>query len=144
MNKYESIISIIACIWLSLCSWQDIKKKRINIILIGSGFLILLIGTMLQGELSIMNRFAGLSLGIILLVLNPITRGQIGVGDGLIVSTTGFCLGFSKNAVLLVYALFGSAVISMVLLVIYRVNRKKSIPFVPFLLIGYLGVLLIG
>lgn len=131
------------CTWLLLCSWQDIRRKRINILLIGAGLLVLLNSIIFYGDLTIWNRFAGLSLGIILLSLNPITKGQIGVGDGLIVSITGLCLGFSKNAVLLIYGLFGSAIFSIILLVLCRVSRKKSIPFVPFLLIAYLGVLFI-
>lgn len=95
------------------------------------------------GNLTIWNRLAGLSLGIILLSLNPITKGQIGIGDGIIVCITGLCLGFAQNAVALAYGLFGSAMFSIVLIAISRVNRKKTIPFVPFLLIGYLGVLML-
>jgi len=129
--------------WLLLCSWQDIKNKKINVILIGMGFLVLLISTLILGNLTIWNRLAGLTLGIILLSLNPITKGQIGIGDGIIVCITGLCLGFPQNAILLAYALFGSAMFSIVLLVIRRVNRKRTIPFVPFLLIGYLGVLML-
>ena len=143
MISLESTTSFLICIWLLLCSWQDIRKKRINIILIGMGFLVLLISTTMGGNLTIWNRLAGLSLGIILLSLNPITKGQVGIGDGIIVCITGLCLGFPLNAVLLAYGLFASAMFSIVLIVIRRVNRKKTIPFVPFLLIGYLGVLLL-
>ena len=142
MERIENINSFLVCMWLLMCSWQDIRKKRINIVLIGMGFLVLLISTTILGNLTIWNRLAGLSLGIILLSLNPITKGQIGIGDGIIVCITGLCLGFPQNAVLLAYGLFGSAMFSIVLLIMRRVNRKKTIPFVPFLLIGYLGVLM--
>jgi len=143
MIRIENINSFLVCMWLLLCSWQDIKNKKINVILIGMGFLVLLISTLILGNLTIWNRLAGLTLGIILLSLNPITKGQIGIGDGIIVCITGLCLGFPQNAILLAYALFGSAMFSIVLLVIRRVNRKRTIPFVPFLLIGYLGVLML-
>ena len=142
MIRLENITSYVVFMWLLLCSWQDIRKKRINVLLIGVGFLVLLISSILQGNLTVWNRLAGLSLGILLLSLNLITKGQIGIGDGIIVSITGLCLGFASNAVLLAYGLFCSAMFSLVLLAHYKVNRKKTIPFVPFLLIGYLGVLL--
>lgn len=143
MIKIENVITIILCAWLLLCSWQDLRRKRINLILIGIGILTLFICTVIQNELTIWNRLTGLSLGILLLGLNPITKGQIGIGDGLIVSTTGLCLGFSKNAVMLAYGLFTSAIFSIILILFCHVNKKKTIPFIPFLFIGYLGVLLL-
>lgn len=142
MIQPESIISLILSLWLILCSLQDISKKKISTVLIGVGFIILLICTSVLGNLTVMDRFAGLSLGIILLALCPITRGQIGLGDGIIVCITGLSIGFIRNTMLLMYALVGSAVFSAVLIIFWRVNRHKTIPFIPFVFIGYLGVLL--
>lgn len=144
MNQLQIIISIILFLWLLLCSIQDIKKKEINIYLILAGFLVLLIGTIRNGEFNFLYRLGGMSLGIILLCISFITKGQIGVGDGLIVCITGLCLGFSKNAMLLVISLFGSAIFSIVLLAFKLAGRKKTIPFVPFILFGYMGVLIFG
>lgn len=143
MESLRMIIPILLISWLFICSWQDIKRKQISIILIVAGFAVIFISSLICGNLSVWNRLAGLSLGILLLGMNPITRGQIGMGDGLIVCATGLCLGFSKNSMLLIYALFASAIISIILLVLFKANRKMMIPFVPFLLIGYLGVLVI-
>jgi leader peptidase (prepilin peptidase)/N-methyltransferase len=143
MIHFNIIISILAIVWLLLCSLQDIRNKKINIILIISGFLVLSISSVICGEVSLLSRLAGLSLGLLLLGLHPITRGQIGIGDGLIVCTTGLCFGFSQNAILLVYALFAAAIVSMILILFFRANRKNTIPFIPFLLLGYVGVLFI-
>ncbi len=143
MIQLDYIITIIVCIWLIMCSWQDIRRKKIHVILIGIGFLAILACSMISGEITLWNRLAGLSLGIILIILNQLTRGQIGMGDGLIVSILGLCLGFTANAFILVYGLFGSAVFSVFIIILHRPNRKTTIPFIPFLLIGYLGVLFI-
>ncbi len=138
------IIYIILFLWLLLCSIQDIKKKTINIYLILTGFVMLLIGMLWSGEYSFLYYFGGISLGLILLCISFITKDQVGTGDGLIVCITGLCLGFSRNAMLLVISLLGSAIFSIVLLTFKLAGRKKTIPFVPFLLFGYLGVLLFG
>jgi leader peptidase (prepilin peptidase)/N-methyltransferase len=138
------IIYIILFLWLLLCSIQDIKKKTINIYLILTGFVMLLIGMLWSGEYSFLYYFGGISLGLILLCISFITKDQVGTGDGLIVCITGLCLGFSRNAMLLVISLLGSAIFSIVLLTFKLAGRKKTIPFVPFLLLGYMGVLLFG
>ncbi|MGB8452707.1 MAG: prepilin peptidase [Anaerocolumna sp.] len=143
MLQWKSFITISICIWLILCCLQDIKKKKINVLLIAIGLLFILTFSFLAGEVSIWSRLAGLSLGILLLSLNPITRGQIGLGDGLIVSIMGIGLGFNAVAFILAYGLFGSAVFSIGLILFRKVNRKATIPFAPFILLGYLGVLFI-
>jgi len=108
------------------------------------GFLVLLLCTIWNQEVHLFYSLGGISIGLILLGISFITRGQIGMGDGLIVCITGMSLGFTKNAMLLGFGLFGSAIFSMILLSFKLANRKKTIPFVPFLLCGYVGVLLFG
>ena len=139
----DYLIIIFASIWLMICSWQDIKKKRVHVFLIGVGFFILCACSFLIGEITIWSRIAGLGLGLLLLLLTLITRGQIGIGDGLIVSIIGVSLGFPIAAFTLTYGLFASAVFSIGLILIKKVNKKATIPFIPFIFIGYLGVLLI-
>lgn len=141
MIQQENIIATIITIWLLLCSIQDIKKKKINIGLIAVGALLLIMVSSVLGCITMLNRFAGLSLGVVLLGLCYVTRGKIGIGDGLILCVTGINLGFLKNSLLLLYALFGAAVFSAILIFFWHVNRHKTIPFAPFLLLGYLGVL---
>lgn len=143
MIQQGNIISTIITIWLLLCSIQDIKKKKINTGLIIVGVLLLTIVTSLSGSITILNRLAGLSLGVILLGLCFVTRGQIGIGDGIILCITGLNLGFIKNSLLLLYALLGAAVFSAILIFFWHVSRHKTIPFVPFLFLGYLGVLIL-
>jgi Flp pilus assembly protein protease CpaA len=139
----NGITTYLVIVWLIFCSWQDIKSKKINIILIVVGFLIIFLSSIITNNISIENRAAGLSLGMCLLILNRITRNQIGVGDGLIISILGLSLGFKINAFILVYSLIFSTIFSIILLVLRKVNGKTSFPFIPFILASYLGVLLI-
>ncbi|MDF2586333.1 MAG: peptidase prepilin type [Anaerocolumna sp.] len=143
MNHYKIVLDIFMILWLFLCSLQDIKKKQISLKLILVGFVTLIIGSSFIYDISIWNRIAGLSLGFILIILNPITKGQIGIGDGLIVCCIGLCVGFLGNAMILITSLFISAAVSLYLLVVKRVKRNYTIPFIPFILIGYLGVIFI-
>ncbi len=139
----DYLITLLVCIWLMICSWQDIKKKRVHVVLIGIGCLIICICSFITGEITIWSRIAGLGLGLLLFLLTLVTKGQIGIGDGLIVSIIGVGLGFPVTAFTLTYGLFVSAIFSIGLILIKKVNKKATIPFIPFIFIGYLGVILI-
>lgn len=140
MFKMEVISSVLLVLWLGICSLQDIKKKSISIYSIIGGFILLFIISIYLNQVSIISRVAGGGIGLLLLALNPLTKGQIGIGDGIIIGVIGICFGFTSNVSILLVALFFSALLSIVLLVLKRVDRKKTIPFIPFVLLGYLGV----
>ena len=59
------------------------------------------------------------------------------MGDGMLLCITGLGLGFWSNLELFAIALILAAIVSIFLLMLRLADRKKSIPFIPFLLIGY-------
>ena len=72
---------------------------------------------------------------IILLILNVYKKDSIGYGDIEFISAMGIFLGYKK----LVYAFF----ISVIFLFIYsRIVKKERYPFIPFLSIGFVIVLI--
>ncbi len=142
MEDISLLLKIITIVWLFICSVQDIKEQQINLVLIGVGFISLFTLSLIENQLLIWERLGGVGLGIFLILLSKITRGQIGIGDGLILSVTGISLGFYLNSILLIYSLFISAVFSIGIMIIKKANRKSTIPFTPFVFIVSLGVVL--
>ena len=55
---------------------------------------------------------------------------------------TGLFLGLWDNIRLLMGALWSVAVIAIILLIIRKADRKKELPFVPFLLLSYVGMMI--
>jgi leader peptidase (prepilin peptidase)/N-methyltransferase len=92
----------------------------------------------------VVERLGGLALGLGVILLSKATGGKIGLGDGILLCVTGLGLGFWTNAELFGIALSLAASVSVVLLIMRRADRKKSIPFVPFLLTGYVILLVIS
>ncbi|MFV0342077.1 MAG: prepilin peptidase [Anaerocolumna sp.] len=128
--------------WLLLCSIQDLKRKEIHIVLILAGVVIGIILSLFYVDITIQGRVLGFLLGVLLLGLFLLTKGQIGIADGIIMGIIGTTLGFYNGSSILLTALFVSAVLSLILIVFRKVKRKTTIPFIPFLFIGYVGVLL--
>lgn len=82
--------------------------------------------------------------GMYLLFLAFLTREQIGYGDGLILLAVGGCLGWESAVAVLFVALTLSFVVGLAGLVLKRAKGKSRIPFVPFLALGSLAVMLGG
>lgn len=69
--------------------------------------------------------------------------GEIGMGDGVLLAALGTVLDVEEFLTMLLLGLLGSSIWALVLLAVFRKGRKTEIPFVPFLLLGYLGGILL-
>ena len=77
----------------------------------------------------------------ILLVASLISKQAIGFGDVKLFGVLGLITGFQCTFFTLFIALVISAIVGIVLLIRKKINRKESMPFAPFVLIGFLVVL---
>lgn len=132
------VIYIVLFMLLLYCSIEDIRTKKIDIRKLIVVFIILLPSMFLRSDIHILECLSGIVLGVIFIAISKITRGQIGMGDGYIICVTGLGFGIWRSLEMLCYALFFAAIYSMFLLVRHYANRKKLIPFVPFLFLGFI------
>ena len=124
----EMVQEIGLCLFLSYFAYEDIKTRRLS----GKGiFLFAIVGVMI----SVL--FPVYTIGQILLV-RILSQGGIGAGDGIVVLISGIYLGFQGNCLFLLLALLVSSFYSGVLWIGKKVDRKWRIPFVPFLVVGYI------
>lgn len=126
---------------LTLCSAEDIKRKqiRLNPVLF-FGILGIFLHMLFRMQ-SIENILLGMSVGVVLLFLSVLTGGRIGMGDAVLLIVTGIYLGLEKNLELFFCGLLLCSMWALGLMVLRKKNRKDSIPFVPFLLAAYMGML---
>lgn len=117
----------------------DIKRREIS----GKALLIFGILGILCAVFGIKNTFwdtfFGVSTGILLVVISLLTKGELGMGDALLICVTGVYLGFVKNVQLLAIAMIMSGVFAIGMLI--RCGKNKNIklefPFVPFITAAY-------
>jgi leader peptidase (prepilin peptidase)/N-methyltransferase len=87
--------------------------------------------------------FIPLCVGVLFLCISVMTRGELGMGDGILLLALGTMLSLDELLVLLILAMAGCGVYSGFLLLVRKKNRHTRIPFLPFLLAGYAGGLLL-
>ena len=136
----ETIIKGILGVILLLCSIQDTFQKKVYSWLIVIGAVLICICIPFSNSTSLMDRFGGVMVGASVIIISKATGGKIGMGDGFLLCVTGMVLGLWGNLELFAYALFAAAIVSIILLSFKLVNQKKSIPFIPFILLSYLFI----
>lgn len=134
------LVTVIETLYLGALSVWDIKEKKVPVspLLAGGGVLLCAaIYTCLKGELVLGTLIGGLLPGAFLLLLAGIT-GRIGMADGVVIMALGAQCGLRDCLLLLFYSLFSLSVFSVLLLILRRADGNTRIPFLPFLLLGYL------
>lgn len=138
IGMLEIIKIVVLGVFLLIEGIRDLQKHKVSMITVmiaGILGVIFQFGIIQENGLKIIG---GILIGIVLLSLAKITREKIGYGDGWIFVVTGIYMGFRNNMYLLLLSLFLASLVSICLLVFKKVNKKTELPFVSFILPGYL------
>lgn len=136
----QAVITVIISIFLGRCTWTDIKRKEISIVYLLVFGLAGMVCVLFRSQMHILEAFAGMGLGLVLMGISKITKGGIGLGDGGVLCVTGLYLGFGENLEIFFMGLLFAALASTYLIVVKKIGRKTQIPFIPFLTAGFLCV----
>lgn len=129
---------------LVYAAWKDKQCKSIPYYLPAIGIAIALLCRLLEGlplteTLPIVCQ--ALLPGCFLLLTAFFTGQKVGYGDGLMVLVVGVFTNVTYCILSLMFGLCVSCLFAMFYLVLKKVKMKDQIPFLPFLLIGYIFTL---
>lgn len=131
---------ILFVIWFN--AWQDVKKREISFWLIALAAVIG-VGHLILGDGNIREQIVPLALAGMFAGLSVLSGGGFGMGDALLLIVLGLHLPMEEYLLMLCLALVFAAVWSLLLVAVKKKGRKTEIPFVPFLLFGYVGGLVL-
>lgn len=132
--------------FLAVAAGQDLRKKQVDLWiygLFGCFAFLLAIGRQLRGAAGFQwqEYIGGISIGLMLLGIGIISRGSIGMGDGLFFLVSGMILKLPENMLLLSYGILLCGLYSLGYLVWIHFRaegikhmRAQMIPFLPFLI----------
>jgi len=80
--------------------------------------------------------FGLLSGGGLFLLVYVISRKGLGGGDVKFMAAAGLFLGFSETVPAILYGTVLAAITGLVLILLKKINRKDTMPLVPFLFVG--------
>ena len=133
---------IIAIAGMAVLAIIDIREKKVPIL-----FLILfavpaLLCRMAEGGEWTDILYSSIA-GVFLLMVSFCTKESIGYGDGWTVLILGLLVGTEGCLVTVCIGLLLSACVSLILLMLHKVNGKSRLPFLPFLTIGLGGWMIV-
>lgn len=129
---------------LGFCSIEDVRSKRINIIV---ALLFGILGVYFHlhlNRLSVFEMIGGVLVGVGLYMISVLSGESIGKGDAVLMVVVGIYMGFWYSLVLLWAASMMVGVAGIFAATIMGKGRKFEIPFTPFLLIVYIIFLVIN
>ena len=123
-------------------AWLDIKKREISLSVTGISAVIGILLAVREGSLD-WRYLAVAGIGLLFLGISGLTGGKLGMGDGFMILAMGTLLSMEQLLTVLMLGMLSCACYAGLLLLVFRKNRNTRIPFVPFLLVGYIGGLIL-
>jgi len=125
---------------LSAATVSDMKKKAISVRILVVLTFLSVIAAVVQ-KLNPWELAGGVGTGILFFLISQCTGEEIGYGDSWLILILGIYAGVSKLILILFAASFGAGIFSLIFCVVYKWNRRYSIPFIPFLTAAFIGVM---
>lgn len=135
----EIVIIMITVIFLAANSLMDICKKKISLLLVSVYILtwiFLLVPELVREGLLFNRLISGLLPGVLLCAIGIVSRGALGLGDGILVMPVGLYLGIKTTGIMVICAFFLAFIWGILLLCFGRRKKEYAFPFAPFLFIG--------
>ena len=139
----REIMDGIMLIFLGIAAWGDWKKRTIsvNLLIVLSVFSIAAV--FVTKRCSVLEVLGGLGLGLFFVFVSYITEEKIGYGDSWLITVLGVYLGGTKLLELMLIASLAASLGSLLYGTLRKWNRNAALPFIPFMLLAFVGVLLL-
>lgn len=143
MATLEIISKILLLFALGTAAILDMKTREIPVVLAAGAFAGGLTLQLIIGKLVFYEILLGCLVGLALVGISILSHQDVGLGDGLMFIATGAFLGLTDNLFLLLISLGLSSLAAVALLIILKLKGKARVPFLPFVLCGYICLLAI-
>lgn len=137
---------VILSLWLGILSVSDLLWKRVPVWLLAVGGIIMTIMSVDQyacGIKGIAELVWGLVPGVLLLLAAVATK-KAGIADGIVLLLLSLPLDYRECIVSFVLSFLIMSFVSLLLLVLNKVKGSSKLPYLPFLLAGYMAQAIVG
>ena len=127
---------------LGIASWGDWKRREISVNLLMVMSVFVIGSAFLLKRNSLLSVLGGIAIGLLFVYFSYITEEKIGYGDSWLIGVLGVYLGGTALLELMLIASLAASVCSLGYCVCRGWNRNHALPFIPFMMVAFVGVLL--
>ncbi len=143
MTEREILLGQTLCLlYLGIESFTDLRKGEISLLRSAAFAGIGIALSVLSGDFDWMSLATSLMPGAVIIVFAALTRGGMGIGDGIAILVMGCYFIFEDLLIVLMLAFCLAAIFGVGMLLRGK-KRSDSFPFVPFLFMGQVVFLLL-
>lgn len=143
MNWEQYFVQGIELLYLSLGSYLDLKKRLLPVkFLLFFCFLGIFCNLVFRYQ-HLGEMLVGILPGSLFLLVGKLTKEEIGYGDGMVIMTLGLYEGFRGILPVITGAFVLSGFYGVCSMIFWKKSGKDSFPFLPFLLVLFVGVRII-
>ena len=135
------MVNVIVIAMLAIESISDIKTRTVSLIRLIAFAILGITINYCKNYQSIWSVVGGLVVGVVLLGYALLSKGAMGVGDGVVFLCLGIFLGLSGNLRLLFFSLLIAAIASGVYAIVTKNGIKAKVPFIPCVLVAFVGTI---
>ena len=139
----DNTYRIVMLVLLAYSAYTDIKCREIMMIPVYACMLVGLLGPIAYGS-EWKGIVYGAIPGVLMLAFSFISRGSVGEGDAYLFIVLGMLTGIRMTLDVMVVSSLTAALYSGINLLTGRLKKKDCIAFVPFVLTGYIGALIVA
>ena len=139
----REIMDGIMLIFLGIAAWGDWKRRTISVNLLIFLSVFSIAAVFVTKRSSVLEVLGGLGLGLFFIFVSYLTEEKIGYGDSWLITVLGVYLGGTKLLELMLIASLTASLGSLVYGMMRKWNRNAALPFIPFMLLAFVGVLLL-
>ncbi len=133
----------LVCLY-GITAFDDVKTRHIRLAELLLFALIGIVIDIIRQPYSLISILGGVGVGVALLAFSFLSKGKIGVGDALIVMVSGLYLGFINTLVMVWLSSLVAAGFGIAMIIKKRDTKEREIPFVPFMLVAYLILIIVN
>ena len=144
----EYIEGMIMLAGLAVMSLTDIKRKAVPV------YMIAVMGLLAAGikAAECLSGYSRIDIYEVLIISGVtavftvicLVSRMMGAADALVMGIIAMVTGIKKAVSVFFMAMMLACIISGILLIVKKIKRKDVIPFIPFLLVSYAGVMICG
>ena len=137
------IEQVIVTVLLMVMAYRDLRTKQVSCLALVIMAILVVVIRMLFVEDTIWSTLGGVAVGISFFLISKYSRESVGYGDSWLILLLGVLIGGKKVMEVIFIASFMAALFSVGYGLVRGWNRKNTIPFIPFLALAYVGVVLL-